>query len=225
MKIRQFVTFFMPLVFLFFLTLVLIFLLCNASNCCARYVASLGKPSFKVAINTTPQFGKTHFIVGLPNSELPQELPQNKVPPKLSSATAEDIKDQVLFGPDDNLRKKLLELIAQEQKKISVAVFMLTDKKIAEALVQAKRRGTTIEVVTDPNCIRSEYNKIKWLLSEGIPVFVYDPRKKKKGSLHNIMHNKFVIFEQHKKTGTVWTGSLNFTKSASQNNQETAVIL
>ena len=48
----------------------------------------------------------------------------------------------------------LVQLIEHE-KNILIAVFSFTDSVIANALVDAKKRGVQVEVVTDISCARN----------------------------------------------------------------------
>lgn len=164
----------------------------------------------------SPGFGKTHFIVGMPKSEQQSDIAA--VPcAELPHAQA------VYFSPHDNIRHKLLELIDQEKRSISIAVYMFTDKKIAHALVDAHRRGVQIEVISDPTCIKDKYNKLGILVEHNIPVYVYEAVAKEG---HAIMHHKFAIFGENKEgKSLVWCGSFNFTQSAHARNKESVVLV
>lgn len=130
-----------------------------------------------------------------------------------------------LFSPDDNAYEILLKLIEQEEEKISIAIFSFTDSVIVKALEVAIKRGITVEVITDKNCLVDRYGKIDDLYHAGATIYVYNPNyynKKKPG----IMHHKFIIFSKnYTAKGLVWTGSYNFTKSARHYNQENVIVL
>lgn len=131
----------------------------------------------------------------------------------------------VYFSPDDNVREKLIEAINGENCSIKIAMFSLTDKKIAKALKKAFERGITIEIITDPTCLKDRFNKINFLSEKGIPVYVYNIAHSKIPK-YSCMHHKFAIFDcNNKNKRFVWTGSFNFTKSASDSNQENVVII
>ena len=103
-----------------------------------------------------------------------------------------------------------------------------TDKKIADALLRAHKRGVRIRIITDPSALYSRFSKMVQLHERGIPVYIYNMRseKQKGGTLNNIMHNKFVIFSKNKNDcAYVWTGSFNFTRSAALSNQENALLI
>ena len=127
----------------------------------------------------------------------------------------------VYFSPKDKVSNKLIEQINQTKNKIHAAVYMLTDKTIANALINAKRRSVDVQIVTDSSCLQSEYNKIELLKNNGIDIFLYKPKVKNSNSrLNEIMHNKFAIFDNK-----VWTGSFNWTVSAGRKNRENVICV
>ena len=163
-------------------------------------------------------FGKTHFIVGVPPERITQEV---LIEPK------DDGSCCAYFSPDDDLQKLLCDHIANEQEAIDIAIFSFTDKKIAEALIGAHTKGIRIRIVTDPSGVNDRFSKIFFLQENGIPIYVYNLRYKKKApaTLSDIMHNKFVIFKKNSmQRSYVWTGSFNFTKSATLSNQENVMV-
>lgn len=177
--------------------------------------------------NKPASFGKTHFIIGLPKEEykeqksLPQKEDQKNIP---SWAQSTKPIRQAFFSPDDDIKKILLNLIAHEEKDIKVSIFMLTDKTIAQALIDAKSRGVDVEIIADGACNKDKFSKIKLLQDAGIKVYIYQARGNT--VFNEIMHHKFVIFKQniHQKS-LLWTGSFNFTKSANDRNHENVLVI
>lgn len=134
-----------------------------------------------------------------------------------------DAYTEVLFSPVDKPTKRLLELINASRYRIHAAVYMITDKIIAEALIEAKvKRHVDVQIITDKITYESSYGKGKLLLESGVPLFVYDAKLPTTRFFANgpIMHHKFAIFDEVK----VWTGSFNWTASANRCNQENVVI-
>ena len=136
-----------------------------------------------------------------------------------------------LFSPDDKPTKKLLEYIRSAQKSIYIAMYMLTDKNIAEALIIAKKsKNLNIHIIVDPITAEGgSYGKADLLAANGIDVFVFDPKIKplktpikndRWGANGAIMHNKFAIFDEV----LLWTGSFNWTVSANMHNSENVII-
>lgn len=146
-----------------------------------------------------------------------------------------EAKPLVLFSPEDKPTKKLLELINNAQKKIHAAVYMITDKTIATALVKAKKdRGVDVQVITDKVTVDSNFGKGKLLREQGIMVYVYSPQNKASSKISQkvnsnqkifnvapLMHNKFALFDDK----LVLTGSFNWTRSANQKNRENVIII
>ena len=137
-------------------------------------------------------------------------------------------KSLAFFSPDDKPRSKLINLINQTKYKIQAAVYVLTDKLVAESLIQAKKRGVKVEIVTDRNCVTMPFGKISMLKNNDIEVFVFSLNPTKR--IQPLMHNKFAIFEinnseKNKKVNQwVWTGSFNWTVSANKSNQENVIL-
>lgn len=136
-------------------------------------------------------------------------------------------KTEVFFSPFDKPTQRLLELINGAQKSIHAAVYMITDKKIAEALANAKnQRGVDVQIITDKISYESIYGKGKFLEQQGIDLYVYfnsnrdTIKTKQRFSINPIMHHKFAIFDRLK----VWTGSFNWTASANRYNQENVLL-
>ena len=188
-------------------------------------------PRFSLRSRTfASPLGKTHFVLGRSGNSITLGADrctdkEHAKRPITSINTNGTYISEVLFSPHDNLQGTLINLIEQEKKQIQVAIFMLTDDHITNALIEANRRGVLVEVITDKGTMHDKFSKIPRLKHEKIPVFAYCPAKES-GILNNIMHNKFVVFHENLLgTGLVWTGSFNFTKSAQERNQENVVIL
>jgi phosphatidylserine/phosphatidylglycerophosphate/cardiolipin synthase-like enzyme len=131
---------------------------------------------------------------------------------------------QPLFSPDDGIREVLLGLIASETQRIVVASYVITDRKIVEALIQAHTRGVAVEVVMCRSGAQESWSKIDVLIAAGIPVYVYPAAVVK-----SLMHNKFIVFFSvilgSIQRMIVGTGSYNMTNAASDANQENFLFL
>ena len=185
--------------------------------------------SFSVASSAPQAFSKTHFIVGTDGSvQAIQDIEKPQAPVTFGGGpfaikNNEPVK-ALLFSPDDNVRAALEYLIQHERSSIMVAVFIFTDSEIAHSLFEARKRGVQIEIITDPTCLRDRHNKITSLCDNGCFIYVYDPSGSKNLS-SSCMHHKFALFKKNAYDKSIlWTGSYNFTRSASQSNQENAMI-
>jgi len=134
---------------------------------------------------------------------------------------------QALFTPQDNIENTIINLINSEKKSIKIAIYYLTNYKIAQALIKAKLiNNINITIITDPSHVSQSNNTQVWSLEENdIPIFTYN-NKLKKNKRSALMHNKFMIFEKNiYNIPLVITGSFNYTHSAQKHNQENIVIL
>ncbi len=188
--------------------------------------------------NSSPSFGKTHFISGFPHELIfkasdvsaPVRSDDNhhKSKKRNNQKTLIDQTAQVqtFFSPDQDVQHALLELIREEMVSIKMAIYTFTDYEIAQALVDAHKRGVDVQVVIDPSQGKDRYSKIGMLFDVGIPVYFYNPDYID-DKRSNLMHNKFMVFGGNgkKRVRRVWTGSYNFTAAARTRNQENAVLM
>jgi len=179
-----------------------------------------------------------HFIVGADHHSIPPISAIKQPVSSEKSRTVEGNKPcwmcqmgeqqaicQAFFSPHDDVRSVLLDLIEREQKAISISIFTFTDKKVAQALIDKTRKGIVVEIITDKQSLRDRFSKIPFLVDNGVPVYVYKPELTQ-GMYNDIMHHKFVIFERNiQNKPLLWTGSFNFTQSATLKNCENVVVI
>ncbi|MFH1643612.1 MAG: phospholipase D-like domain-containing protein [bacterium] len=126
----------------------------------------------------------------------------------------------VYFSPDDKPAEKLIEKINNVKEKIQAAIFVITNKKIENALIEAKKRNVDIKIITDPGSLPTQQKQIKNMLENNIPVFIYNPKIPTiQKTFSDRMHNKFCILDK-----SVWTGSFNWTYYADNKNQENVIF-
>lgn len=107
----------------------------------------------------------------------------------------------------------VVQTIASARQSILVASYSFTSKPIAQALVEANKRGVQVEVVLDKSQRTERYSSATFLANMGIPVRI--------DSRYAIMHNKFMVIDGK----TVETGSFNYTSSAARRNAENVIVL
>lgn len=186
------------------------------------------------AEETSETLGKTHFIVGYTEDKKSAVAEAMADRPQIIPTTHPDIPYNLVsndcvrcayFSPEDSVRSVLLYLIAQETKYIHVAMFNFTERKLAQALVDAHVRGVHVEVVVDQANIYSPYSKLSLLDQGGVKLFIYNARCIQK-NVSSLMHNKFVVFGNNiLGKSLVCTGSFNFTRAAHHSNQENVLVL
>jgi len=185
---------------------------------CTASVAATENPP----CTSHPTLGKTHFIVDTNKQMIASPICTHEtVNAHQTTDAAIPPTTSALFSPEHNVREDLIALIDREQEKILIAVYLLSDRHIAQALQTAHARGVRVELITDPTCLRTRGNKLDELKAAGIPTYVYKGCKDNPGC----MHNKFVIFGSNDGYQLVWTGSFNFTSSATKHNYENVVII
>ncbi len=118
---------------------------------------------------------------------------------------------RVYFTPSPNIIPGLCAFIDSAVRTIEVCAYDLSSDDVAQALVNARKRGISVRVVTDTDNARNP--AVSRLGKYGIPV-VSDHKP-------GYMHNKFVVVDSR----YVWTGSFNFTPNGSLNNDNNAICL
>ncbi len=119
----------------------------------------------------------------------------------------------VYFSPKGNGTDAIVDQINQAKATLHIQAYQFTSAPIAEAVVNAQKRGVKIEVVLDPSQEGEHYHVAQFLYNAGIPVYV--------DHKHAIAHNKIMLIDGQ----TIITGSFNFTKAAEQSNAENLLIL
>jgi phosphatidylserine/phosphatidylglycerophosphate/cardiolipin synthase-like enzyme len=110
-------------------------------------------------------------------------------------------------GPDVHL----IEAIGAAQQSIDIAIYNLTIEAMGDALIAAHRRGVVVRLVMESEAM--ERPVPQRLLREGIPI--------QGDNREGLMHNKFVVIDGQE----VWSGSLNFSPGAVNNDFNNLVRL
>ncbi len=126
---------------------------------------------------------------------------------------------QVYFSPkignpdDFGCTDAIVGALADANKRVLVQAYTFTSKPIAQALLDAKKRGVDVRIILDKSQRTEHYSEADFFAHMGIPTFI-DP-------VHAIAHNKVMIIDDY----TVITGSFNFTRAAETRNAENLLIL
>ncbi|MCL5285053.1 MAG: phospholipase D-like domain-containing protein [Nitrospirae bacterium] len=109
------------------------------------------------------------------------------------------------YSPEENLEAIDVGMIDHARRKIDIAMYAFTDRRIADALIRAADRGVRIRLYRDRTQVRDRGDKTRRLLSSSshanITVLV------KHNSFRNIMHLKAYLID-----GTyLRTGSANWS--------------
>jgi phosphatidylserine/phosphatidylglycerophosphate/cardiolipin synthase-like enzyme len=129
---------------------------------------------------------------------------------------------QACFSPEGKCSSHILREIEQAKRELLVAVYALTNDELANAIVQAKKRGVVVQVVVDRDFDASnDRSKSKFLEGQKIPLRRLSGSKTKATEKDaGLMHQKFAIIDRK----IVFTGSYNWTHSADSLNDENLLL-
>ena len=120
---------------------------------------------------------------------------------------------EVAFSPNNGVTEVVVKAIGEAKQTLLVSAYSFTSKDIAEALLEAKKRGVTVKIILDKSQVSQKYSSSTFFANQG-----FDLRIDVK---HAIYHDKVMIIDDK----TVMTGSFNFTKAAETKNAENLLVL
>jgi len=140
----------------------------------------------------------------------------------LLSARLQAGEVRVFFSPQGGCEEAIMAQIDKAQRYVHVAMYALTSRYLAQALVRAKERGVEVKVVLDASFDReSKYSKGDYLRRKGIPVKDVSPRWREGWKvIKGLMHHKFAVIDGR----VVATGSYNWTARAQRANYENLLV-
>lgn len=115
---------------------------------------------------------------------------------------------EIVFSDGKTSKSEIIKAIDSASKSIKIAMAFFTDKEIAGALINAKSKGVTVQIVLSDS---SNNLSIKEKLDPYAAVVVHEIDGR------GIMHHKFCIVDDQK----LLHGSYNYTYNALNNNAET----
>jgi len=127
-------------------------------------------------------------------------------------ADSNRVKAESWFSPDDDCMGRIIDLFAQARQTVDVCVFTITDNRIAEAITRAHQRGVRVRIISDNDKAFDKGSDIAHLRGRGIEC--------REDNTEHHMHHKFALFDHN----LLLTGSYNWTRSASLNNEENFII-
>lgn len=116
------------------------------------------------------------------------------------------------FSPGDDCRRKLLDLCQSAQQMLDISVFTIADDRLCAAICAAHVRGVSVRIITDDDKSLDMGSDIEHMIAQGIPV--------RMDSEPHHMHHKFALIDGH----TLVNGSFNWTRTASEKNQENILV-
>ncbi len=120
---------------------------------------------------------------------------------------------QAHYSPKGGCTEIVVAEIKRARREILVLAYSFTSREIAEALVEAKLRGVTVELVLDHSNEHDAHSDLHFFLAQGMHPLV--------DAQHAIAHNKVMVLDQR----TLLTGSFNFTQQAELHNAENLLVI
>jgi len=125
---------------------------------------------------------------------------------------------ETAFTPGDRIDNLIIAAIAAAKREVLVNAYSFTQRRISGALVAARKRGVSVQVIADSQQAATlPQNVLLELVKGGVDVWL--------DSNYQAAHNKVVIVDADTANATTITGSYNFTVAAQWHNAENIVIL
>lgn len=137
----------------------------------------------------------------------------------LSDTYVFDVQGQTLElwslpEPEKKALAKIINAIATATKSLRICMFTFTNKEILQALLDAKKRGVTVEVAFDHYSAKgSSKETLEALTKAGIPTYVSQGGK--------LLHHKWCLVDEK----TLILGSTNWTSAAFSKNDDCVIFL
>lgn len=123
------------------------------------------------------------------------------------------------FSPDDQCHKVILAELEKATFEVFVAVFSLTRKDLAQKLVDLKKKGIRVEVITDKNqAAGPAMAAVNALLQAGGVPHV---KARNWNAFFAAMHHKFCVIDRK----TTVTGAYNWSYGATSSNEENLHVI
>lgn len=120
---------------------------------------------------------------------------------------------QVYFSPNGGCQHAVISEIRKASRTIDIAMYYLSSKAIAQALIQARENNVRVRIVLDQGQEIEAASKAGYLIKHGFDIRYHLG--------FGLMHNKFAIIDGK----SLITGSFNWTLTAEEKNEENLLIL
>ena len=122
------------------------------------------------------------------------------------------VETRAYFSPGPDCLEAIRLRLRQARRSVDICVFTVSDDRISAEILAAHQRGIPVRLITDSDKEQDAGSDVERLREAGIPVAVDTT------SAH--MHHKFALVDGE----WVLNGSFNWTRSASENNEENLVV-
>lgn len=132
---------------------------------------------------------------------------------KDKNETIDSADFQIYFSPKDKGINAIIPLIDNSHKYVYIPAFLITQKQLAQSLINASARGVSVKIILDATNTHTSSSKMKLFRQHGIQV--------KTENFGGKCHSKSIIIDD------LYTviGSMNFSRSGEGVNDENLLII
>lgn len=120
---------------------------------------------------------------------------------------------EVHFSPNGGCQEAVVHEIRKASQTIDIAMYYLTSRDIAKALVEAMENHVRVRIVMDQSQEIEASSKSGYLIKHGLEIRYHLG--------FGLMHNKFAVIDGK----SLLTGSFNWTRTAEEKNEENMLII
>jgi len=129
------------------------------------------------------------------------------------SVTVNGTPVQVLFAAEDGVIGHLIPIVEDAQSSIRFLAFSFTDYPLAKAMIDRAAADVDVAGVFEKVGSETEFAELRTLYCAGVPV--------RQDGNPSFLHHKLIIVDEH----IVMTGSLNYSTSAEESNDENVIVV
>ncbi len=148
-----------------------------------------------------------------------QEMWGGKFGPKSPStygqqtAVVNGMQVEALFASEDPVIERIIEIVSGADSSIRFMAFSFTDYPLAKAMIDRAAGGVDVAGVFEKVGSETQYAELSTLVCAGIPA--------RQDGNPSFLHHKLIVVDER----IVITGSLNFSSSASESNDENVIVV
>lgn len=121
---------------------------------------------------------------------------------------------QVIFAPEDKAIDQLISLVANAQESIRFMAFSFTHAELGAAVRERMEAGVDVQGIFELRGSQTEFSQLR-------PLYCVNRLAMRQDGNPGTFHHKVIIIDNK----TVITGSLNFSNSANNSNDENVLVV